>query len=125
MPIPKTTTISPYGNFLDISTEGKKLLLREMFKPVDNHVLLDMNITNSRAIVKLFQDCVIPYCWMRFMRIPTLGSGAISTNPACSPGNKDIYLPTLATSKNLIKDFHHISLEQVMAFVSWFMGEEG
>ena len=83
-----------------------------------------MNVTNSRAIVDLFQDCGITYCWMHFMQIATLGSGAISTNPACSPGNKDIYLPTLATSKNLIKDFHHISLEQVMAFASWFIGDK-
>jgi hypothetical protein len=49
----------------------------------------------------------------------------IYATPACSPGNKDIYLADLANFKNLIEDFQHITLKQVMAFVPWFMGGEG
>jgi hypothetical protein len=125
VPTPKTTTVSPYGNFLDISTRDQKLLWREMVKPSNDHVLFDMNVTNSRAIVNLFQDRAITYCWMCFMCIPTSGTGIIYANPVCYPGNKEIYLADLANFKNLIKDFQHITLKQVMAFASWFMGGNG
>jgi hypothetical protein len=64
VPTPKTATISPYGNFLDILTMDQKLLWCKMVKPSNDHVLLDMNITNSRAIVNLFQDQTITYRWM-------------------------------------------------------------
>jgi hypothetical protein len=56
VPTPKTTSVSPYGNFLGILTRDQKLLWRKMVKPSDDHVLLDMNVTNRRAIVNLFQD---------------------------------------------------------------------
>jgi hypothetical protein len=55
---------------------------------------------------------------MHFMRIPTFGTGTIYATPACSPGNKEIYLADLADFKNLIKDFQHITIEQVVAFAS-------
>jgi hypothetical protein len=96
-----------------------------MVKPSDNHALLDMNVTNSRAIVDLFQDQAITYCWMRFMHIPTSGTCTIYATPARFPVNKDIYLADLADFKNLIEDFQHITLKQVMAFSSWFMGGKG
>jgi hypothetical protein len=103
VPTPKTTTFSPYGNFLDILTRDQKLLWREMVKPSNYHVLLDMNVTNNRAIVNLFQDRTITYCWMHFMRTPTSGTGTISTNPARSPGNKEIYLADLADFNKLLR----------------------
>jgi hypothetical protein len=62
---------------------------------------------------------------MQFMRIPTSGTGTVNAALACSPGNKDIYLADLADVKNLVEDFQHITLEQVMAFSSWFMGSNG
>ncbi len=96
-----------------------------MVKPSNDHVLLDMNVTNSRAIVNLFQDRATTYRWMHFMRIPISGTGTIYATPACSPGNKNIYSADLADFKNLIEDFQHIILEQVMAFASWFMGGKG
>jgi hypothetical protein len=96
-----------------------------MVKPSNDHVLFDMNVTSSRAIVDLFQDRAITCRWMHFMRIPTSITGTISTNLARSPGNKEIYLADLMEFKNLIEDFQHITLEQVMAFVSWFMGDKG
>jgi hypothetical protein len=124
VPTPKSTTVSPYGNFLDVSLKDQKMLWREMVKPADDQVLLDMNITNSRAIVDLFQDRVITFCWMRFMHIPTSGTGSIAALSARSPGDKDIYSADFSDFKNLIEDFQHITLKQVMAFASWFMGDE-
>jgi hypothetical protein len=59
------------------------------------------------------------------MRIPTAGTGAISPTPKCSPGGKDIFHADLSNFKNLIEDFNHITLEQVMAFASLFMGDYG
>jgi hypothetical protein len=56
VPTPKSSTISPYGNFLDISSKDQKALWRKIVKPANNHVLLNMNVTNSKAIVDLFQD---------------------------------------------------------------------
>ena len=56
---PKTTTITPYRNFLNILSTDQKLLWSEMVKDSNDHVLLDMNVTNSKAIVDLFQDRVI------------------------------------------------------------------
>jgi hypothetical protein len=109
LPTPQTSTVF---------TKDQKLLWCKMVKPFDDHVLLDMNVTNSRAMVDLFQDCAITYPWMHLMCIPTSGTDWISLNPACIPGNKDIYSANLHDFKNLIKDFHHISLEQVMAFAS-------
>jgi hypothetical protein len=85
VPTLKTATVSPYGNLLDISTRDQKLLWHKMVKPSDDHVLLDMNITNSRAIVDLFQDQAITYCWMCFMHIPTSGTGAVNATLASTP----------------------------------------
>ena len=41
-----------------------------------------------------------------------------------SPGRKEIYSTDLKDLKNLIEDFQHITLEQVMGYASWFMGDE-
>jgi hypothetical protein len=118
MPSPKTTIMSPYGNFLEINSKDQKTLWRKMVKPSDDHMVLDMTVMNSKAIVDLFQDKAITYRWMRFMRIPTAWTGAISPNLKLSPGGKDIYHADLSNFKNLIEDFNHITLEQVMAFAS-------
>jgi hypothetical protein len=118
MPSPRTTVTSPYGNFLDIDSKDQKMLWHKMVKPSDDHVLLDMTIIKSKAIVDLFQDKTITYHWMRFMHIPTIGTGAISPIPKRSPGSKDIFHANLSNFKNLIEDFNHITLEQVMAFAS-------
>ncbi len=59
------------------------------------------------------------------MRILTSGTGMIYATLARSPGNKKIYSADLADFKNLIKDFQHITLKQVMVFASWFMGDKG
>jgi hypothetical protein len=122
MPSPRTTVTSPYGNFLEINSKFQKMLWRKMDKPSNDHVLLDMTVTNGKAIVDLFQDKAIRYRWMRFMRIPTAGTRAFSSTPKRSPGGKDIFHANLSNFKNLIEDFNHITLEQVMAFASWFMG---
>jgi hypothetical protein len=50
------------------------------------------------------------------MRISTSGTGMVNATPACSPGNKDIYLADIANFKNLTEDFQHITLKQVMDF---------
>jgi hypothetical protein len=81
-----------------------------------------MTVTNSKVIVDLFQEKAITYRWMRFMHIPTAGTRAISPTSKCSPGGKNIFHANLSNFKNLIEDFNHITLEQVMAFASWFMG---
>ena len=116
-------TVSPYGNFLDILSKDQKALWREMAKPADNHVRLNMNVTNSRVIVDLFQDRAITFRWMRFMRVPTNGTGSPRAFTKRSPGSKEIYAANLSGFKNLIEDFQNIILEQVMAFASWFMGD--
>jgi hypothetical protein len=77
-----------------------------------------MTVTNSKAIVDLFQDNAITYRWMHFMCIPTAGTGAIATNLKLSPSGKDLYQADLSNFKNLIEDFNHITLEQVMALAS-------
>ena len=43
---------------------------------------------------------------------------------ARSPGRKEILSADLKDFKNLIEDFQHITLEQVMGYASWFMGDE-
>jgi hypothetical protein len=60
---------------------------------------------------------------MRFMRISTARTRAISPTPKHSPGDKDFFHADLSNFKNLIEDLNHITLEQVMAFASWFMGD--
>ncbi len=57
------------------------------------------------------------------MQIPTSGTGTISINSVRSPGNKKIYSADLVNFKNLIENFQHITLKQVMAFVSLFLGD--
>jgi hypothetical protein len=61
---------------------------------------------------------------MCFKRVPTAGTGAIATTPKHSPSSKDLYQANLSNFKNSIEDFNHITLEQVMAFTSWFMGDD-
>ncbi len=111
MPTLKTTTMSPYRNFLDINIKDQKMLWREMVKPSDVHVLLDMTIINSKAIVDLFQSKMITYCWMCFMCVPTAGTGVTATTTKCSPSDKDLYQADLSNFKNLIEEFNHITLE--------------
>jgi hypothetical protein len=120
---PKTTTVSPYGNFLDISSKEQKLLQREMIKPSNDYTLLDMTIANSRAIIDLFQDKVITYCWMCYMRIPTKGLGTPSMTHGSTPGGHPIFSADLSNFKILIKEFNHLTLDQVTAFAFWFMGD--
>jgi hypothetical protein len=91
VPTPKTTTASPYGIFLGILTRDWKSLWCKMVEPSDDHVLLDMNINNSGAIVDLFQYQVITYFWMCFRHISTSGTGMIYANPVRSPRYKEIY----------------------------------
>jgi hypothetical protein len=117
--------MSPYGNFLEINSKDQKMLWCQKVKPSSDHVLLNMTITNSKAIVDLFQDKAITCRWMCFMRIPTNRTGSISPTPKLSPVGKDIFHANLSNFKNLIKDFNRIALEQVMAFASWFMGDYG
>ncbi len=102
VPTPETTTVSPYGNFLDIFSNEQKLLWRKMIKPSNDHKLLDMTVASSRAIVDLF--C---YCWMCYMRIPTKGTGAPSTMPGSTPGGHPIFSMDLSDFKNIIKEFNH------------------
>ena len=122
VPTPNTLTISPYGNFLDISSKEQKLLWREMIK-LTNHTLVDMNISNSRVIINLFQYKAITYHWQHYMRIPTKGTGAPGYSPGTTPGGCPVFDADLSNFKYLIKDFNHLSLDQVMAFTSWFMGD--
>jgi hypothetical protein len=121
-PTPKTVTVSPYGNFLELSSKDSKLW-REMVKPDSDHVALDMNVTNSKAIVDLFQDKAITFCWMRYMRIPTTGTGSVGNVTATTPGGRPTFSSDLGDFKNLIEEFNHLTLEDVMAFASWFMGD--
>ena len=94
-----------------------------MIKPTNDHTLMDMNVANSRAIIDLFLDKVITYHWQRYMRIPTKGTGAPGSSPGTTPGGCLVFNANLSDFKNLIEDFNHLSLDQVTAFASWFMGD--
>jgi hypothetical protein len=122
VPTPKTTAISPCGNFIDVSSQDQKLLWREMVKSDADFVLLDMTIANSKAIIDLFTDKAITFRWMRFMRIPIIGDGTVGTTPNRTPSGRETYNATLSVFKNLIKYFNHLTLDDVMAFAFWFMG---
>ena len=78
---------------------------------------------NSKAIIDLFTDKAITFRWMRFMRIPLHGDGVAGSIPNKTPSGRETYTATLSMFKNLIEDFNHWTLEDVMAFASWFMGD--
>ena len=61
VPTPKTTAVSPYGNFLNVSSKEQKLLLRKMVKPDADFVPLEMTVTNSKAIIDLITDKAIMF----------------------------------------------------------------
>ena len=121
VPTPKTTTVSPYGNLLDVSSKEQKLLWHKMVKPDADFVPLEMTVTNSKAIIDLITDTAITFRWMRFMRIPLHGDGVAGSIPNKTHSGHEPYKPTLSMFKNLVKDFNHLTLEDVMAFASWFM----
>ena len=123
VPTPKTTAVSPYGNFINFSSKEQKLLWREMVKLDANFVPLNMTVTNSKAIIDLFTDKAITFRWILFMRIPFVGDGIAGSTPNKTPSGRETYNTTLSVFKNLIKDFNYLSLEDVMAFASWFMGD--
>ncbi len=123
VPTPKTTAVSPYGNFINVSSKDQKLLWREMVKSDANFVPLDMTVANSKAIIDLFADKAITFRWMRFMRIPIIGNGTTGTTPNRTPSGRETYNATLSVFKDLIEDFNHLTLDDVMAFASWFMGD--
>ncbi len=57
------------------------------------------------------------------MRIPIIGDGTAGTTPNRTPSGREIYNATLSVFKNHIEDFDHLTLNDVMAFASWFMGD--
>jgi hypothetical protein len=81
-----------------------------------------MTVANSKAIIDLFTNKAITLRWMRFMRIPIIGDGTAGTTPNRTPSGRKTYNATLSVFKNLIKDFNHLTLNDVMAFASRFMG---
>jgi len=117
VPTPKTTAVSPYGNFLNVSSKEQKLLWRKMVKPDADFVPLKMTVTNSKEIIDLFTDKAM----MRFMRIPLHGDGVAGSIPNKTPSGREKYNATLSMFKNLIEDFDHLTLDNVMAFASWLM----
>ena len=94
-----------------------------MVKPDANVVPLELTITNSKAIIDLFTDKVITFHWMRFMRIPLHGDCVAGSIPNKTPSGRETYNATLSVFKNFIEDFNHFTLDNVMAFASWFMGD--
>jgi hypothetical protein len=82
-----------------------------------------MTVANSKAIIDLFTDKAVTFRWMHFMRISLIGYGVAGTLPNKTPSGRDTYNATLSMFKNLVEDFNHLSLEDVMAFASWFMGD--
>ena len=123
VPTSKTTAVSPYGNFIDFSSKEQKLLCCEMVKPNAGFVPLHMTVTNSKAIIDLFTDKTITFRRMRFMRIPLIGDGIAGSTPNRTPSGRKTYNATLSVFENLIKDFNHLTLDDAMAFASWFMGD--
>jgi hypothetical protein len=74
-------------------------------------------------LVKLFLDLSTTFRWICYAHIPTSGDGAVKSAPAASPSGAEIFNANLGDFKNLLEEYQHISLEQVMAFASWFMGD--
>lgn len=63
----------------------------------------------------LLQDALHAY--------PTTGDGSVAKAMTMTPGGKPMFLANFEDFKNLIEDFNHLTLEHVMAFASWFMGD--
>ena len=99
VPTPKPTAVSPYGNFIDVSSKEQKLLWHEMVKPDADFVALDMTVANSKAIIDLFTDKAVTFCWMRFMRIPLIRDGVAGTLPNKTPSGRDTYNTALSMFK--------------------------
>ena len=58
------------------------------------------------------------------MHIPLHGDGVVGSIPnRTPPSGRETYNTTLSMFKNLIKDFNLLTLEDVMAFASCFMGD--
>jgi hypothetical protein len=123
VPNPKTTAVSPYGNFIDVSSMDQKLLWREMVKSDADFVPLDITVAKCKVIIDLFTDNAITFRWMRFLRIPIIGDGTAGSTPNRTPSGGETYNANLSVFKNLIKDFNHLTLNDVMAFAFWFMGD--
>ena len=85
VPTPKTTAVSPYGNFIDLSSKEQKLLWHEMVKP--------------DADIDLFTDKAITFPWMHFMRIPLIRDGVAGTLPNKTPSGRDTYNTALSMFK--------------------------
>jgi len=122
-PKKSNVSVSPYDNFLDLSLKDMKYIWREMVKKDDDQEALDMTVTKSKAVVDFFQDKAITYRWRRLANIPTSGTGMVNGATALTPGGKDTYSVDLSDHKNLIDEYQHLTLEDVMAFASWFMGD--
>ena len=124
IPTPKSVLTSPYGNYYDLTQKSGKALWRDVVSADDDQVRLDMNVTNSKAIIELFQDKAITFAWMGHVNIPTAGTGMVHATSATTPAGNPKYNADLSDFKNLVDNFSHITLEQVMAFESWFMGDD-
>ena len=51
------------------------------------------------------------------------GTGAINATPTVLSGGRKVHNVDFLDFKDLLEDYQHITLDQVKAFVSWFMGE--
>jgi len=124
VPTPKTVTVGPYGNYFDISQREMNHLWREMVQAPSDFAKLEMSVANGKTILEFFIDKAVTFRCMRYMNIPTSGTGLVAAVSGATPGGQPRYSADLGDSKNLLEEYKHITIEQVMAFTSWFMGDE-
>ena len=114
---------TPFGRFFDMSTKEGSIQWYRMVKAADDHVKLDVTVEKSKPILDLFIDLSTTFRWARYLRIPVDGTGAINATPTVLSGGRKVHNVDFLDFKDLLEDYQHITLDQVKAFVSWFMGE--
>ena len=119
-----SNVINPYGYFTDMSEKDQRSRYKDAVTPADGFKPLDVNVANSKSIIELLVDLAVTFRWYRFLRIPVEGDGTIDANPKMSPSGKTAVMNVAFTEhKHLLEEYQHITLDQVMAFVAWFMGD--
>ena len=115
---------TPFGRYFDMSTKEGSIQWYRMVTPADDHVKLDVLVKNSKAILDLFTDLSTTFRWARFLRIPVEGTGTIAGTPTITSGGRKVFNVDFTEYKELLEEYQHISLDQIKAFVSWFMGDD-
>ena len=123
---PKTisTRINPYGAFTDMGEKDQRLRFEKAIALKDDAKAMEVTVMNAKKFVNTMFDKATTFRWYNVAEIPTSGDGAIYAEAKIGPdGVTSIFNVNLGDFKNLVDDFHHLTMDQVMAYVAWFMGD--